>query len=46
MEKYRSEAYKIALNANQIEYGKAATDRGDDSILISENLWIAHHEML
>ena len=41
----RSEAYKIALAANQIEYGKVATDRGEDSILISENLWISKYEM-
>lgn len=35
----RKEAWKIALENNQIIYGLKATDNGEDSILISENLY-------
>lgn len=35
----RKEAWKIALDNNQIKYGLKASDNGDESILISENLY-------
>lgn len=35
----RKEAWQIANVANQIKYGKEASDNGDESILISENLY-------
>jgi hypothetical protein len=35
----RKEAWKIAKENNQIKYGLEASDRGEDSILISENLY-------
>ena len=40
----RKEAWKIALANNQIKYGLAASDRGEDSILISENLYMLENE--
>lgn len=35
----RKEAYKIAKAQNQIKYGFDATENGEESILISENLF-------
>lgn len=35
----RKEAYKIAKANNQIQHGLKSTENGDDSILISENLY-------
>ena len=35
----RREGYKIAKENNQIQFGLTATENGDDSILISENLY-------
>lgn len=35
----RSEGWKIAKENNQIQYGLTASDNGDESILISENLY-------
>ena len=35
----RKEAWRIAKDNNQIIYGLTAIDNGDDSILISENLY-------
>ena len=35
----RKEGYKIAKANNQIRFGKEATENGEDSILISENLY-------
>lgn len=35
----RKEAWKIAMENNQIIFGKGASDMGEDSILISENLY-------
>jgi hypothetical protein len=35
----RKEAWKIALDNNQIKYGLAASDNGEESYLISENLF-------
>ena len=35
----RKEAWKIAKLNNQIRYGEEASDNGEDSILISENLY-------
>ena len=35
----REEAWDIAIRCNQVKYGKDATDNGDESILISENLY-------
>lgn len=35
----RKEAYRIAKANNQIVWGADATENGDDSILISENLY-------
>lgn len=35
----RKEGWKIADENNQIKFGKAASDRGEDSELISENLY-------
>lgn len=35
----RKEGWKIALAANQIVFGLGASDNGDNSILISENLY-------
>jgi hypothetical protein len=35
----RKEAWKIAKENNQIQFGLIASDNGDDSILISENLY-------
>lgn len=35
----RKEAWKIAKQANQIVYGLKASENGEDSILISENLY-------
>lgn len=35
----RKEAYKIAKANNQIQYGAEATENGEDSMLISENLY-------
>lgn len=36
----RKEAWKIAKENNQIVYGLSVSDNGDDSILISENLYL------
>lgn len=36
----RKEAWKIAKNADQIMYGLKASENGEESILISENLYI------
>lgn len=36
---HRKEAWDIAIRCNQVKYGKDATDNGDESILISENLY-------
>ena len=35
----RREAWKIAKENNQIQFGLIASENGDDSILISENLY-------
>ena len=35
----RKEAFKIAKENNQIQFGLSASDNGEDSILISENLF-------
>jgi hypothetical protein len=35
----RREGFKIAKENNQIQFGLSATDNGEDSILISENLY-------
>lgn len=35
----RREGFKIAKANNQIQFGLSATENGDDSILISENLY-------
>ena len=35
----RKEAWKIAKANNQIKFGLEVSDNGDDSILISENLY-------
>jgi len=35
----RKEAWQIAKENNQIKYGLVASDNGEDSILISENLY-------
>jgi hypothetical protein len=35
----RKEAWKIAKNNNQIKFGLNASENGDESILISENLY-------
>ena len=35
----RKEAWKIAKENNQIKFGLTASEAGDDSILISENLY-------
>ena len=35
----RKEAWKIAKANNQIKFGLAASENGEDSILISENLY-------
>lgn len=35
----RNEGFKIAKANNQIQFGLKATDNGEDSILISENLY-------
>ena len=35
----RKEAWKIAKDNNQIKFGLTASENGDDSILISENLY-------
>lgn len=35
----RKEAWKIAKENNQIQFGLSASEDGDDSILISENLY-------
>lgn len=35
----RKEAWKIAKTNNQIIYGQEASENGEDSILISENLY-------
>lgn len=35
----RKEAWKIAKENNQIKFGLKASDKGEDSILISENLY-------
>ena len=35
----RREAWKIAKENNQIKFGLTASEAGDDSILISENLY-------
>tara|TARA_R110000868_G_C10586644_1_gene739182 strand:- start:123 stop:404 length:282 start_codon:yes stop_codon:yes gene_type:complete len=35
----RKEGYQIAKANNQIQFGLEASDNGDDSILISENLY-------
>ncbi len=35
----RKEAWNIALVNNQIKYGFTASDNGEESILISENLY-------
>lgn len=35
----RKEAFVIAKKANQIQFGLEASDNGEDSILISENLY-------
>lgn len=35
----RKEAYKIAKQNNQIQYGDSPSDNGEESILISENLY-------
>lgn len=35
----RQEAWKIAKANNQIQFGLVASDNGDESILISENLY-------
>lgn len=35
----RREAWKIALKSGQIKFGKESSDFGEDSILISENLY-------
>lgn len=35
----RKEGWKIAKANNQIQFGLVASDNGDDSILISENLY-------
>jgi len=36
----RKEAWKIAKQNNQIKYGEKVSDRGEDSELISENLYL------
>jgi len=35
----RREAWKIAKASNQIKYGLEASENGEDSMLISENLY-------
>lgn len=35
----RKEAWKIAVANNQVQYGLTASENGEDSILISENLY-------
>ena len=35
----RKEGFKIAKANNQIQFGLSATENGDDSILVSENLY-------
>jgi len=35
----RNEAFKIASENNQIQYGKKASENGEEFILISENLY-------
>ena len=35
----RKEAWKIAKENNQIKFGLTASEAGDDSVLISENLY-------
>jgi len=35
----RKEAWKIAKENNQIQFGLKASENGDDSILVSENLY-------
>ena len=40
----RKEAWKIALANNQIKFGLEASDNGEDSILISENLYMLEDE--
>jgi hypothetical protein len=35
----RKEGWKIAVANNQVQFGLDATDNGDESILISENLY-------
>jgi hypothetical protein len=35
----RREAFKIAKEKNQIQFGLTASENGEDSILISENLY-------
>lgn len=35
----RAEGYKIAKENNQIQFGATATENGENSILISENLY-------
>jgi len=40
----RKEAWKIALANDQIKFGLEASDNGEDSILISENLYMLEDE--
>ena len=35
----RKDAWTIAVKNNQVKYGKTASDNGEESILISENLY-------
>ena len=41
----RKDAWHIAKCSGQIEYGFEASDRGDDSELISENLYMTPDEL-